>query len=202
MMNNNGFISEVAGVATIFICVMTFITFMITVGAWEASLWESDLEGASIIGCNGYWGEDIVVTYTDNTTESVKGVSNNYWNTMSIRNDGSKPISMLQYCINAKIPSSETFDIRAYECMASVVSQDDVVLYRITYTYVSSVPVEANEWTRVVTVSLDVQSVSSDWNDGIYRVSFENAGTIEGIGVPDGRSIDIVAEDGVVSFLI
>lgn len=202
MMNDNAFIVELGALATVVICFMTFITFIITVGAWEPDFWESDLEGASIIGYDGYWGEDIVVIYTDGTTESVKGVSNNYWSTMSIRDDGSKPISTVQYCINAKIPTSDTFDTQGYECMASVVGQDDVVFYRITYTYVSSVDVEANEWTRIVTVSLDVQSVSSDWNDGMYRVSFENAGTIGGIGIPDGRSIDIAVDDGVVRFLI
>ena len=77
-MNNEGLLVELGALATVLICIMTFITFGITTGMWELDLWRSDLQGASVIGYDGYWGEDIVVTYTDGTTESVKSVYNNY----------------------------------------------------------------------------------------------------------------------------
>jgi len=203
MKSDNGFISEIASLCTIAICVMTIISFGITIGAWEASLWESNLEGASIIGCDGYWGEDIVVTYLDGITESVKGISNSIWSTMSIRDDGSMPIKTLQYCLNAKIPISDTFDVTGYECIVTV-AHEDVVFYRITYTYVglSPVVIEANQWVRIATVSLDIESVSVGLNNGRYTVSFDNIGNIENINVPDGRSIDLVVDDGIVTFLI
>jgi len=201
MINDNALINEIAGVATLAICVMTFITFMITTGALEPGFWESDLQGASIIGCDGQWGEDFVVVYTDGTTESVKGIYNNYWATMSIRDDNSKPIVTIQYCINAMIPVSDVFNTREYWCDVSIV-QDGVEFYQTSYTTTDSINVEANEWTRIVTVVLDIESVAEGLNDGLFTVSFDNIGTIEDVAVPDGRSIDIVVDDGIVRFLI
>lgn len=197
-MDDNATLVEIGALCTIFICAMTFITFGITIGAFETSLWESNME---IIDYDGQWGEDIVVTYTDGQTESVKQISNSYWSTMAIENEGSKIITSLQYCLNAKIPISDTFDITGYECIVSVV-QGDVIFYRITHTYVNSVSIDANGWVRVVTVSLNVHDVTEDLNDGRYTVSFENVGTIEGIDVPDGLPLDIIIEDNLVSFLI
>lgn len=199
MMDNNGFITEVAAMCTIAICIMTFITFGITTGLWEDALWCSDME---IIDYEGYWGEDLVVIYTDSSDESVKQISNNYWATMAIRDDGSMPIETLQYCLNAKIPVSETFDITGYGCTVSIVDQDNGVAYCTTHTYVDSVRVEANQWVRIVTVPLDIRSISGNLNGGLYTVSFENAGNLEGISAPDGRSIDISIEDDIVRFLI
>lgn len=200
MKSDNGFISEVAGLATIGIFLMTLVTFGITTGAWEASLWESNME---IVDYEGQWGEDLVVTYTDGSDESVKQISNSYWSTMAIEDEGSKIITSLQYCLNAKIPISDSFDITGYECTVTV-TQNSVVAYRITFTYVALTPVsiEANKWTRVATVSFDIESVSENLNNGLYIVSFANVGTIENINVPDGRSIDISVEDGIVRFLI
>ncbi|GAH93890.1 unnamed protein product, partial [marine sediment metagenome] len=139
--------------------------------------------------------------YDDGTTESVKGISNSYWETMSIQDDGSSPISVIQYCLNAKIPTSETFNTREYRCDVSIV-QDGVEFYQMTYTTTDSINVTVDEWTRIITVPLDIQSISSDWADGVYHVSFENAGAIENINVPDGRSIDISVDYGNVTFLI
>lgn len=197
MINDNALINQIAGFATIAICIMTAISFLISIGAWEAPFWISDIDDV-----DGQWGEDIVVVYTDGTTESVKGISNNYWSTMSIQNDGSKPIEMLQYCLNAKIPTSDSFDITGYECTVSVVDQDNIILYHTTHTYVNSVSIEANQWVRIVTVSLDIESISEGLNDGFYTVSFENAGAIKGISIPDIRSIDITITESVVRFLI
>jgi len=197
-MDNNGTINEIAGFATIAICVMTFISFGITTGLWEEPFWCSGME---IIDYEGYWGEDIIVTYLDDNTESVKGISNSYWSTMSIHDDGSRPIEVLQYCLNAKIPTSETFDTREYRCAVSVV-QDGIDFYQTSYTTTDSVNVEKNEWSRIITVTLDIQTISSGWNDGVYHVFFENVGAIGGIAVPDGRSIDIDITDGIVTFLI
>jgi len=196
MMNNNGAINEIAGFATLAICIMTAISFGISIGAWEAPFWITDFDDAS-----GDWGEDIIVTYADGTTESVKGISDNHWSTMSIQNDGSKPISSLQYCINAKIPTSDVFDTSEYRCDISIV-QDGIEFYQTSYAIVDYVDIKANEWTRAITVTLDIQTISSSWNDGTYCISFENAGTLERIDVPDGRSLDIAVTDGIVTFLI
>jgi hypothetical protein len=166
-VNNNGLINEIAGFATLAICIMTAISF----------------------------------TYTDGTTGSVKGISNNYWSTMSIQDDGSSPISVIQYCINVKIPTSDTFDTRGYRCSISI-GQDGIDFYQTSFTIISSVDVEANSWTRIITVPLEIQSISSDWDNGIYTVSFENVGTIEGIGVPKERYIDISIDDGIVTFMM
>jgi hypothetical protein len=197
MMNNNGFINELAALCTIGICIMTFLTFGITTGLWEPMFWISDIDGV-----DGQWGEDIIVVYTDGITESVKGIYNNYWETMSIRDDNSDPISVIQYCLNAKIPVSDTFDITGYECIVTVEDQDNVVVYHTTHTYVDSVVVEENQWVRIVTVSLDIESISEGLDNGLYTVSFENIGTIGDIAVPNGRSIDIDITDGIVRFLI
>ena len=194
-MNNDGAINEIAAFATVAICIMTFISFGITTGMWEAPFWISDIDA------DGQWGEDIIVTYDDGTTESVKGISNNYWSTMSIESDGSKPISSLQYCINAKIPTSDSFDTLGYECMISIF-QDDIDFYQDTYATVHFVDVKADEWTRIVTVPLCVECVSGGLNNGVYTVSFENIGTIGDIDVPEGRSIDISVDDGIVTFLV
>lgn len=196
MMNNNGAINEIAGFATLAICIMTAISFGISIGAWEAPFWITDFDDAS-----GDWGEDIIVTYADGTTESVKGISDNHWSTMSIQNDGSKPISSLQYCINAKIPTSDVFDTSEYRCDISIV-QDGIEFYQTSYTTTDHINVVANEWTRIITVTLDIESVSCNWNDGTYTVSFENMGTIEDMNAPDGRSIDMAVTDGVVRFMI
>jgi len=198
MMNNNGTINEIAGFATIAICIMTFISFGMTTGLWEEPFWCSGME---IIDYEGYWGEDIIVTYTDGQTESVKQISNSYWDSMSIRDDSSKPIVTIQYCINALIPVSDVFNTREYRCAVFIV-QDGVDFYQTSYATTDSIDVGANEWTRIITVPLNIQTISNNWNDGIYTVSFENAGTIEGIAVPDGRSIDIVVTGGVITFLI
>jgi len=195
-MNNNGAINEIAGFATIAICIMTAVSFGVTIGAWEPVFWISDIDDV-----DGQWGEDIIVTYADGSTESVKGISNNYWSTMAIENDGSKPISSLQYCINALIPVSDVFTTWEYWCDVSIV-QDGIEFYQMTYTTTDPINVKADEWTRIITVSLDVQTISSNWNDGTYRISFENAGSIENINVPEGRSIDISVDDGIVTFLV
>jgi len=200
-MDDNALPPEIAGLATIAICVMTFLTFGISTGMWEPDFWRSDLDGASIIGYDGDWGEDIIVTYADGTTESVKGVSDNYWSSMSIQNDGSKPIETLQYCINVLLPVSDVFNTLEYWCDVSIV-QDGVGFYQTSYTTTDSIIVKADEWTRIITVPLDVQTISDGWIDGTYSVSFDNAGAIEGVCVPDGLSIDIVVEDNMVSFLI
>lgn len=194
-MNNTGAINEIAGFATVAICVMTFVSFGITTGMWEPMFWISDIDA------DGQWGEDIIVTYTDGQTESVKQISNNYWSIMSIQNDGSKPISTIQYCINALLPVSDVFSTHEYLCDVSVV-QDGVDFYQTTYATTGSINVEANEWTRIVTVPLNIQTISDGFNDGLFTVSFDNIGTIEGIAVPGGRSIDISVTDGVVTFLI
>jgi len=194
----DAFINEIAGVATLAICIMTLVMFMISIGVLEPDFWESDME---IIDYDGYWGEDLVVIYTDGSDESVKGIYNNYWSSMSIRDDSSKPISTVQYCINAMIPVSDVFNTHEYCCDVSIV-QGGIDFYQTSYTTTDSVNVEANEWTRIVTVSLNVQDVAEGLNNGIYTVSFENIGTIEGINVPDGLSLDIVIEDNLVSFLI
>jgi len=200
-MNKKGSIAEISGLATVVICIMTFVTFGITTGVWEPDFWRSDLDGASIVGYDGSWGEDIVVTYTDGNTESVKGISNSYWGTMSIRDDGSKAISSLEYCINAMIPVSDTFNTREYHCAVSIVRNNNN-FYQTTYTTTGFVEIKANEWTRVITVPLDIQSISTNWDNGLYVVSFENTGTIEGINAPGGLSLDIIVENGVISFLI
>lgn len=192
----DGAVNEIAALATVAICIMTFISFGITTGMWEPMFWISDIDDV-----DGQWGEDIIVTYTDGTTESVKAISNSIWSTMSIENDGSKPISSLQYCINAKIPASETFDTLGYECVISIF-QDGIEFYHTPYSTVHFVDVKADEWTRVVTVPLDIQTISDNWNDGIYHVSFDNVGTIGNINVPEGRSIDISVDDGIVTFLV
>lgn len=200
-MNDKGLISTLAGIATLLICLMTFISFGISVGLWESDFWQSDIEGASIVGYDGYWGEDITVTYTDGTKESVKAVSNSYWSAQSIRNDGSKSISSLQYCISALIPISDTFNTLEYHCSVSIV-QDNIIFYQISYEYVSFVDVAANEWTQVLTVPLNVQNICMGWNDGIYHISFENTGTIEGLDVPVGLLLDISIENDNVSFVV
>lgn len=198
---NAGAINEIAGFATLAICIMTAISFSISIGAFEAPFWISNLDGASVIGYDGVWGEDFIVTYTDGTTESVKQISNNYWSTMAIRDDNSKPISAVQYCINAKIPSSDTFDTLGYECTISII-QDGIDLYQTSFTIMSSVYVEANSWTQIITVPLEIQSISSDLDNGIYTVSFENTGDIVGVIIPSGRSIDIVVDNNIVTFMI
>ena len=195
-MDNNGSVTEIASFATVAICIMTAISFGVTIGAWEPIFWISDLDDV-----DGQWGEDIIVTYDDGSTESVKGISNNYWSIMSIQNDGSKPIVTMQYCINAKIPTSDTFDTLGYECTVSIF-QDGIDFYQTSYSAVHFVDVKADEWTRIVTVPLDIESVSEGLNNGVYTVSFENIGTIGDIDVPEGRSIDIAITDGVVRFLI
>jgi len=200
-MNNDGLIAEAAGVATLLICIMTFVTFMVTTGAWEPSFWESDLEGATIIGSDGSWGEDIVVTYTDGTVESVKSITNSYWGAMSIENDGSNAISSLEYCINAKIPIADVFNTWDYQCDISI-TQNGLVFYQTIYTTSVPVDIEADEWTRIITVPLNIQVISDNWDDGTYLVSFENTGDIEGVAVPSGLSLNIIVSDNVVSFMI
>lgn len=200
-MNNDAFWIQIGALATLFMCVMTLLTFGITTGMWESDFWHTDLEGASIVGYDGDWGEDIIVVYTDGTTESVKGISNNYWETMTIQDEGSKPISTIQYCINVLLPTSDIFDTLTYRCDISIV-QNGINFYQIPYTTTDFIEITANEWTRIITVPLDIQNVSSGWDNGTYSISFENAGTIEGIEIPDGRSIDIAIEEGVVTFLI
>jgi len=196
-----GVLTGVASVATVVICILTFITFGISTGMWEEDFWRSDLEDASILGIDGYWGEDIVVTYLDGSTGSVKGISNNYWDTMSIQNDGSELISDLQYCLNVRISTAETFDTQGYSCEVSI-AQGNNVFYQTIKTYDTQVETEANEWTRIITVPLDIQQVTDELPDGNYTVSFGNTGNIADIDVPSGRYLDIVIENGEVSFLI
>jgi len=192
----DAFINELAALCTIGICAMTFISFGITTGMWEPMFWISDFDDV-----DGQWGEDLIVVYTDGSDESVKDLSNSIWSTMAIENEGSRPIEALQYCLNAKIPTSDSFDITGYECIVTI-AQNDMVAYRTTHTYVNSVSIEANQWVRIVTVSLDIESISEGLDNGLYTVSFENAGTIENINIPDGRLIDLVVDDGIVTFLI
>ena len=200
-MNDNAYIVELGVIATVIICIMTFITFMYTVGVWEQEFWESDLDGLSVLGYDGSWGEDIVVIYPDNVTESVKSITNNYWSSMAIQNEGSRSISIVTYCLNAKIPVADTFNILDYHCNVFVV-QNGIDFYQTSYVGTGSIDIHANEWTRIITVSLDIQSISSSWDDGTYIVSFENIGVIEGVNVPSGLSLDIVIKDGAISFLL
>ncbi|GAI71770.1 unnamed protein product, partial [marine sediment metagenome] len=60
-LDDNAMIVKIGSLATIVICAMTFVTFLVTVGVLQPCFWESDLEGASIIGYDGQWGEDLVV---------------------------------------------------------------------------------------------------------------------------------------------
>ena len=191
----------VTPVTTVAIAIMTLIALGVTLGMWEEDFWRSDLEDASILGIDGYWGEDIVVTYLDGSTGSVKGISNNYWDTMSIQDAGSDLISDLQYCLNVRISTVETFDTQGYSCEVSI-AQGNNVFYQTIKTYDTQVETEVNEWTRIITVPLDIQQATDELPDGNYTVSFGNTGDIADIDVPSGRYLDIVIEDGEVSFLI
>lgn len=200
-MNDDAVIVEIGAIATVIICFMTAITFMYTIGVWEQEFWISDLDGASIIGYDGNWGEDIIVTYQDDSIESVKSISNNYWSSMAIKNEGSKAITTVTYCLNAKLPIDHTFNILDYYCNIYII-QNGIEIYRTLYTKTDSIDIEANEWTRFITTSLDVQTICSNLTDGSYTICFENIGVIEGITVPDGLTFDVVTENGLVKFLI
>lgn len=199
-MDNKAQLSVLSSWATILMCAMTFVTFMYTTGTWETPTYETRFEETSILGYDGTWGENIVVTYTDGTTETIKSITNNYWTTMSINNEGSNPIVLVEYVLDVKIPVSDTFSTQNYFCDISI-THNNAIIVDDYFSTMDIIDVPADVWTRIITIPLDVVP-SSNTLDGEYTVSFENHGTIEGVSVPTGLSLDALVTDGVTTFLL
>lgn len=152
-------LGSLGSIATIFILMLTLWDY----GVLASAYYESEITG----DIDGLWGEEIIIEYSDGSTDSLKILEEQILFGFFYQE---RPISSITYRLSLNVDYDSEVDTSMYECDISTDS------WETTKSFDDRITIAANEWIVVASSTIDD---SDELPVGEHTLLFCNKGVIK-----------------------